>query len=370
MHSKIENCSGCKACENVCPMKCLKINITSRHHFIKIINMDQCIKCGKCIAVCPMKKAIIQKPIKGMLAWNRKYRIGKKSSSGGIASSIYLYCLKNNIDCIGVLFDKNQTLRYEFISNKESVYKAAGSKYLYSDMNNIYWQIEEKIAQGKDVVFIGLPCHVSGLKNFCEERHVEVERLYTVDLVCHGVPMPIVFEQYLEGICKKGHVRKPVDIFFRDKENPFGVTVKKNNRTIYNKSRYQDAYMIAYIEGYYMSSCYECPYATESRCSDITLKDSSSGVGVKMKEIPLHNSSEILINSVRGEELLKQVQKEGVYMQKIPLEKLIKADPMLQHPTKQPQLYTIFCKLEKMFGFEITIQLLYGVRMQWKKLKK
>lgn len=365
MRSRIKNCSGCKACENICPADCLKIDTTQKYNFYKEIDEDKCMKCGKCIAVCPMKKATPKEPLKAIIAWNKKRKIAKNSSSGGIAASIYLYCLKNNIDCVGVLFNDVQELRYEFICNDENVFRAAGSKYTYSDMNNIYRRIKERLNSGKRVVFIGLPCHVSGLLNFCEEEQLTLQNLYTVDLVCHGVPMPRVLREHIADICKKKHIQEPVEVFSREKDNPFGLTIKKNHKLIYKKSRYEDTYMIAYIKGYYMRSCYKCLYATKKRCGDITLKDCSAGTNVKMKERPLYNASEVLVNSWKGMELFEKINNGSLYSQDAVIENVVKEDILLQHPTKYPRLYKIFYTLEKKVGFEIAIQLLYGLKMKW-----
>lgn len=360
MRTKLSNCSGCKACENICPVGCLKIDTSDKYHFIREIDEEKCIKCNLCLQVCSFKRGVLHKPMQGVVAWNKKRYLARDSASGGIATTVYHYCLKNNIACVGVYFNNNQQLMYNFIENEADIKKAAGSKYVYSDMNSMHKEIERRLHKGEKVVFIGLPCHVSGLQNYCKLKKISVENLYTIDIVCHGVPMPIFFKEHLRKICGKEF--SPSEIYFRKKDNPFGMTVKKDNQIIYKESRYKDEYMIAYQKGYYAQSCYNCHYATDKRCADISIKDFSHIDKVQLKGRPCYDASAVLINTEKGGYLWEWLKNENLYMQDVDIEKIVETEPMLQHPTPRPMHYKCFCKLERI-NFRFAIKSIYGFEM-------
>lgn len=369
MQSKLKNCSGCKACENVCPIGCLKIDTTDKEYFIRKIDEEKCIKCKKCVMVCPMKKAELQAPIQAFIAWSRNRTIAKTSASGGMAATIYNYCVENNIGAGGVYFGNQHDLKYNFIETKEDIQKAVGSKYVYSDMNDIHIRIGKVLKNKKEFVFIGLPCHVSGLKNYCKEKNISIDKLYTVDIVCHGVPMPYVFKQHLQRICGNDYSKRKLNLFFRKKDNPYGLTIIENSKETYKKSRYEDSYMVAFQNGYYMESCYHCPYATDKRCSDMTIMDCSAGSDVKVKGRRIYDASEVLVNSLKGINLFKKIETQNMYVQEAMIENVIKQDPMLRYPTPRPKYYKLFQELEKKFGFRFAVNSIYGVKMKIRYLK-
>ena len=369
MQYKIKKCSGCKACENICPMKCIKIDTTNKEYFIRKIDKEKCIKCKKCLNVCPMKKVKFQDPIRAFIAWSRDRSIAKTSASGGMAATIYNYCIDNNIGAVGVYFDDSYDLNYNLIESKEDIQKAIGSKYVYSDMNDIYKRIEKNLKNEEALVFIGLPCHVSGLKNYCDEKNISIDKLYTVDIVCHGVPMPYIFKQHLQKVCGNNYLQRKIKIYFRKKDNPFGLTITENGKEIYKKERFEDEYMMAYQNGYYMESCYQCRYATDRRCSDMTIMDCSAGPDVKIKERRLYDASEVLINSSKGMDLFNKMKNYNMYVQNASVENVIKQDPMLRHPTPRPKYYNLFKKLEKYFGLSVAVNSIYAIKMKVKYSK-
>ena len=88
--------------------------------------------------------------------------------------------------------------------------KFAGSKYVKSNPKNIYSKIHERLKQGDRVLFIGLPCQVAALNNYIKDK----KNLYTVDLICHGSPSPIILEKYLAE--NYVDIRKIKDLNFRN----------------------------------------------------------------------------------------------------------------------------------------------------------
>ena len=69
-----------------------------------------------------------------------------------------------------------------------------GSKYLQSVIGDCFKDIKTLLEENKKVLFTGTPCQVAGLYAFLRKDY---ENLYTVELICHGVPSPKVFKKYL-----------------------------------------------------------------------------------------------------------------------------------------------------------------------------
>lgn len=105
MNIKKTDCSGCMACENVCPAHCIQIRTTTTGNFIRLIDDSHCRHCGRCETVCPTRESgWLTMPRKAYIAWSKK--TDKRSSSGGIAASIYRYCLSHHMECVGVKYDE------------------------------------------------------------------------------------------------------------------------------------------------------------------------------------------------------------------------------------------------------------------------
>lgn len=352
-------CSGCRACEAICPKECIKINVLGRKEFTKIIKKKECTNCHLCEWVCPHTAHIdLKEPLKGFNAYALKSSVIRRSSSGGIASSMYEYCMENSITGIGVLFDGNFNLNYTAIKNERQMRKAAGSKYVYSDMSGIHSLVANELCNGKKVLFIGLPCHATGLLNYCKLKNIDTENLITVDLVCHGVVMPIYFTEHL---CRVVGLRMNTNfegnILFRAKSNPYGLTVTNKSTVIYDKSRYKDEYMKLYLAGMYAKSCCQCKFAQQNRIGDITIKDCNTPWD-KRKDNSVANQSSVLINSLKGMELWDCLREGKIKTEEYWVKDIINEDERLQFPSPTLNKYDWFGKIEKYFGHSMAVSIL------------
>lgn len=363
------NCSGCRACENICPKKSIVL-LEKKNRFIQLRD-DNCINCGLCDKVCPHlgNQEILKKPILGKNAWAKQGSIYRNASSGGVASIIYQYCSNNDIDCIGVNFTDDFELHYMWINNQKKREMAIGSKYVYSNMNNIYVQIAKKLREHRPVVFIGLPCHVSALCKYLEIVNVSMERCIFVDIVCHGVIMNAVFKKHIYSLIKKRKINidNIKDIQFRNKNNQFGLTFIHNNESPIYFSKYDDSYMQLYLRGCYIKSCLNCIYAQGNRSGDLSIKDCStsySDMKIKSKK-----QSSILINSTKGLELWEHIK---TYLNEYdyPVENMVFEDSMLRHSSQKPKRYDAYYKVALFLGEELAYKAIWGVSSFYKKYFK
>lgn len=234
-----DKCTACNACRVACPKQCITMQndkLLVPHPFI---DKDKCIDCGLCKKVCPVNNPLnLKKSIKVYAAWSNDDTIRGNSASGGIATEIYKYFLDNeqNSYLLGTCFNSNFEVEYVPIDSFEQLQKIQNSKYVYSNTLNIYSEIKEKLKRNCKVLFIGLPCHIAGLKGYLRK---EYSNLLTIDLVCHGVAPSDYLKQHIESIRNK--IMKPVNqISFRD---PLFLTYTytftlKNDGEVNYKKRY------------------------------------------------------------------------------------------------------------------------------------
>ena len=75
----------------------------------------------------------------------------------------------------------------------KDIYLLQGSKYIQSRTDGIYKQVKADLKEGRKVLFSGTSCQVASLKRFVGDA----PNLYTIDLVCHGVPKEKLFQDYI-----------------------------------------------------------------------------------------------------------------------------------------------------------------------------
>ena len=187
-------------------------------------------------------------------------------------------------------------------------------------MSNIYSMVKEDLQRLTKVYFVGTPCQVCGLKLFLRKEYTN---LFTSDLVCHGVPSRKIFRTVREHLEKKGNMQM-TKYSFRDKHvggwscssssSSYKSISKKQKYLV--KDRQMDAYYHAFISGNIMRySCYECPFTSPNRVSDITLADcwNIQELDTKFKETYREGVSLILINSERGKALWNEIKDHTVF---------------------------------------------------------
>lgn len=351
-------CSGCMACKIACPVNC--IHIRNKHiGFIRTIDIDKCIHCGKCEKICPMNHGTYHKPQNAYVAWSKKRTIQGESASGGIASTIYEYCIDNDIACLGVKYNEKLQAQYDFVKNKAEIKMVRGSKYVYSHMSSVYHEILRRLKEGEKIVFIGLPCQAAALKNYLNS---DCENILYIDIVCHGVCFEKMLQSHIARMTKKNE-DKIMSINFRERFNSYGVTIRgKNNKLIKKKDRNTDEYMMAYCYGItYLEACYQCPYARNERVGDITIKDfSGEPFGLLAKEE--NGLSNILVNTEGGKRFLHRIY-NTLNLVEYPIEKVLAEDARLRYPTIKSTKRKIFEKIYPVLGLEISMHILYGYQL-------
>lgn len=193
-----ENCCGCYACYNVCPKQCITMKTDNEGFWYPDIDKDKCVNCNLCEKVCP-----IVNPVQRNESLKLSYAVQNKddavrlsSSSGGMFHLLAESIIKQDGVVYGAGFDKDFSVKHIRINKIEEIQLLQGSKYLQSDIGNIYKQVKKDLKENKQVLFTGTPCQVEGLKSFLGR---EENNLLTMDFICHGVPSPMIWGGVLLG---------------------------------------------------------------------------------------------------------------------------------------------------------------------------
>jgi len=351
-------CNGCKACYNVCPNDCINMIIDDEGFWYPRVNEDLCSQCGLCEQTCPeINKFTNQKSCirpTTLAAWNTDFYKREVSSSGGIFTTIAEWVLSNNGVVFGAGYDDYFNVKHKVIDNIDRLYEMRGSKYVQSDINDSYRKAKFYLEQDRSVLFVGTPCQIAGLYNFLNKNY---DKLYTCDLICHGVPSPKVFDEYKKKL-EKLYDSTIQRIAFRNKKygwKLYSVSVSFNNDTEYIKTLNEDPFILGFLRNYYLRpSCYKCTYAKLPRVGDITLGDFW---GVKDKYPELDDdkgTSLLLVNTDKGRKILDRC-KEEIYIHECELDYAIKNNPCIIKPVNEPELRKKFFEDLNSKGFDYVV---------------
>lgn len=303
-------CCGCTACYSICPKNAIKMVRDNEGFLYPEVNKEKCINCGMCKKVCPiLNKAKLNefKP-KAYLFQNSNEEIRKDSTSGGIFTAIGEFVIKNNGIVYGATFDDNFVVNHIGVESVDKLSKFRKSKYVQSNQNNCFKEIKQYLDNGKLVCYSGTPCQAGGLRAYLRKDY---ENLILVDIMCHSVPSPLVFEKYKRYILKKMNANKILNINFRDKSK-YGykysmMTVETDNGT-YSQGIDTDSYLRAFFSDVSVRpSCYNCHFKTMKRVSDLTIWDCFNINEIDKSFDDDKGTTRVLVQSEKGEKLLENL---------------------------------------------------------------
>lgn len=231
--SHLHGCYGCHACFNICPVQAIFMKQDAEGFLYPVINDAKCIHCGACARVCPMisrKSPINQISVAAYACMNINEQERLKSSSGGVFIEVAKYVIGHGGYVFGAAFDKDFHLIHKCAHDMAGCRAFMGSKYLQSRIGRTYQEAKTLLDAGKLVLFTGTPCQIHGLKLFLGK---EYENLISLDCVCHGVPSPLVFAEYIKELKLKSDSRI-TSFSFRCKDNMASCMYAEKGRSINN----------------------------------------------------------------------------------------------------------------------------------------
>lgn len=335
INSDMNKCSGCGACVLSCPVNAIEMKVKKGFKY-PVVNEEKCIDCGKCKSVCQVNSVNNIKDEPSIYAYRMDDENKRlNSQSGGAFTALAEEFINNGGVVFGVELSTDNEARYCKITNVNELVKLKGSKYVQADTYNIYAKVKESLLEGSKVLFSGTSCHIDGLYHYLQGMNID--NLYTIDLICHGVPSPDVFKKYIDYLSSNG--KKITNYNFRNKKlSGWRETIESWNEenTIKISNEYAN---IFYSKLSLRESCYKCSYATFNKPSDITIGDFW---GVE-KVLPLLDDNKgvslVMARTDKGKELVNKIEITGI-LRSVKKNECIQ--PNLKGPTGRPTFTDYF----------------------------
>lgn len=352
-------CTGCETCLQICTHSAITMQSNEEGFLYPRINPTLCIECGLCKSRCPVNFPITRKflPLEVYSGWSNNENIRIESSSGGAFTEIAKLILRKKGVVFGVAMDKDINARHIYVEKETDLEKLRGSKYVQSTIADSYIKAKEFLSQGREVLFSGTPCQIAGLRNFL---HKDFQNLTTVDIICHGVPSPKVFNDYkiyIESLINE----KIENIKFRCKKSSWifynmGINshIEKNGKTTYTYigNYYSDPYIRAFLrDNILRQNCYNCQYTSTQRVSDFTIADwwKYKATKAKDKDYDKKGVSLLMCNTEKAVSISKHLNME---LTARTLEEALKTNISLKHPFPMPITRKQFWKDYRNLSFD------------------
>lgn len=326
----LEECTGCGACAEICPKKCIEMKFDSSGFLNPEINVARCIDCNACVNVCPsincVGKNILDTVFK---AYSLDKNILIRSTSGGIFSELSIEVLNRGGVVFGAAFNEKFDVNHVNVHTIDELDKLRGSKYIQSNSVGSFVLIKQLLKENVTVLYTGTPCQIAGLKQFLKKEYTA---LILCDFLCHGVGSTKVFHEYLKYLSCE-YKSTPQSITFRSKIQGYEksqFTVQFENKKYFSCRSSQSAYTYGFATKLLIrESCIACKYAGTKRVSDITIAD-YAGPDFSIEE-KKNGVSTVFCNTDKGVSLLLAC-KDRLYLEKKKMNEITSFTNNLNNP--------------------------------------
>lgn len=347
-------CCGCSACQQICPKNAITMIPDALGFLYPKVDLDKCVNCKLCEMVCAFNDnyetpEAMDKPVAyGCIIKDDTERA--RSQSGGAFAALSSAVLDLNGIVYGAGFLDKYHVGHKRATNREERDEFRQSKYVQSDVNDCFRYVKADLKNGLTVLFSGTACQIAGLKSYLKLSRVDAQNLFTIDIICHGVPSPGFWKDYL--LFKEKEHKQPFRFFnFRDKSIAgWRAHVESFIWEDGTKTSSREYTRIFYLSLMNRKSCSNCHFTNLHHPSDITIAD-FWGVEKQDDKFGSDNkgTSLILINTPKGNELFQRVEKkfdcivakQDAFMQ-----------PNMMHPTYEHPDRVYFENVYAKKGFE------------------
>lgn len=312
-YNLINNCCGCSACANICPRNAITMERNINGFYNPKVDQIKCNECGLCLKTCQIENTVERNGIiRPVACVNSNEDERMSSSSGGIVPLLYKFFLKidDKTKCFGVRWNSEMNAVFDSAENENQLLMFRGSKYVQSYIGEAYKEIGILLKKGVNVLFIGSGCQCAGLKLYLKNKKISEEKLFLVDIVCHGMPSPKMWQDYLRTLEEKNKV-VITDYAFRNKKISWHgihpVIITENNRSV-EDDELCSSYGRLFGSLSLNMQCHLCKYANTNRCTDLTVGDYW---GIENSSCSLDSNKGVslcLINSSKGEQLFSLIE--------------------------------------------------------------
>lgn len=326
-------CCGCSACAAVCPKDAISM-ADNNGFFYPQVDPNKCVDCKLCEKVCDFKsdKPTNSNIIKAFAA-KADVDIRMLSSSGGVFTVLSDWVLAQSGVVYGAVYDEAMRVCHVRADSAEGRNKMRGSKYIQSSLTGVYRSVLDDLKNDKTVLFVGVPCQVGALKSFLG---CDYSNLYTVDLICHGVPSNKVWKQFVAYINQR-YRRTLVDYSFRNKDvswRRYSPKLTFSDGTVIGDNNITSSFIELFrYDVSLRPSCAQCRYASAHREGDFTMGDFWGIENVRPEMDDNKGVSALMINSAKADQLLGQLE-GNLELYECSVANIMARQPNMSRPSK------------------------------------
>lgn len=363
-----KECCGCMSCVYSCPTGAIILQNRFDEFSYPQIDASKCINCGKCEKVCPNDTVsdLVSPIIKTFALKHKDIDTRKHSSSGGAFTAISDLLMNEGYKVYGAVF----TGDYLYVNHIGSYEKSDRnrmriSKYVESNLKDIYPAVKKDLENNEKVFFTGTPCQSTGLRAFLGKKY---DNLFVMDFVCHGVLSPKLMHDYTNWLANESKIN---EFSYRDNIN----NTWENSQTPYIDC--EDKSHLSYLPYCYnlifrsiglRASCGVCKYAQPKRSSDITVGDLWPVDWLCPEIKDDFGVSFIAANSERGYDVIKRLNNTCNIIE-LEKSKAVAAMGQLNYPTSDSLINGMFWKYYKKHSVKQTFEI-YGGDSLYSKLRR
>lgn len=305
-----KHCSGCGACKNICAYGAIEMKADPEGFLYPVVDPERCCECKRCVEICPFTVARaagsgISPFVFAVTSRNKKET--KHSSSAGVGYLLAKAMLNEGGVVYGAAFNDAFEVVHSRADSLEGVKRFSGSKYVQSNIVDIYRSIEDDLGQGLKVLFIGTACQTAGIRSYFGGPLRE--NLLTCDILCYGVPSPLIFREYLDLVSRRyrSRVRKVV---FRSKVKGW-LSAVSGQRIEFENGRVTQLKLFTRLFFDHLilrPSCTNCVFTTKRKPSDMTIADFWNVRKFAPDMYDPEGVSMVLLHSEKGRSMFEKIK--------------------------------------------------------------
>ena len=363
-------CSGCSLCSQECAKKSITMAANEEGFLHPVIDYATCVDCGLCYKMCPCNEEPLKEvtPVFYTSAIKDKEKLLKSSSGGNFIALASCFIEQGGYVC-GCVFNAEMVAEHVCTNDMSVVERMMGSKYVQSNIQKVLPEVKRHLSEGVPVLFTGTACQVAAVRRYTKDH----EGLYTVDILCHGVPSPQYLAKYKDFLERK-HNGRLVELQFRNKQE---LGWGSEHRTYYEIEKdgvlkgYRPS-LPAYFCAFFWSldlreSCYNCKFAGLNRVSDITIGDFWGYWAYFKKRFP-EGISIASVNTEKGKRLFESARIAFDFCEEVPRDAAIVSNTNFFHPTLRPSTRSGFYKNLSNLSYERMRARVFFDKTSFKKL--
>lgn len=364
-----DSCVGCSACFSVCENDAIRMYPDEKGFLRGLVDAQKCIECHLCEKVCQVLQPQNKKDINAVYAFKAEDDLRRESASGGAFAAIAKSILLEHGVVYGASIDNLFRVKHIRVDSIDDLSKLQGSKYVQSNLENVFRQMTTDLRSGKVVLFSGTPCQVAGAIQFMSFLKVPLDRFITVDIICHGTPSSSVFLDFIKWLSlrKNKEIKK---YRFRSKEISWrgnSCLVEFKDGTKLKNDRECSAFMnLYYSSNITRDECFQCRYAEAKRVSDITIGDFWGIEQTLLASIEDElGVSMVMVNTEKGKRILKSCNGESRECDLLTVKQ-----PQLRQPTKRSDHEVAFWSEYRILGIDNVLKKYAGLNIPLKSKMK